>query len=111
MDTENTNDDKAMPPASAGSRGDACRAAFERWADGDGCLRTIKKKNGSYLDGPTRWAWEGWRAATLTDAEREAIDAGADALESLSRNDINGRIRAALMIAANTLRGLLERLK
>jgi hypothetical protein len=47
----------------------------------------------------------------LTDEEREAIDAGADALESLSRNDINGRIRAALMIAANTLRGLLERLK
>jgi hypothetical protein len=107
-----TPNDAAEPSlASAGSHGDACRAAFERWADGDGCLRTIKKKNGSYLDGPTRWAWEGWRAATLTDAEREAIDAGADALESLTRNDINGRIRAALMIAANTLRGLLERTK
>ena len=46
---------------------------------------------------------------TLTDAERQAVDAGADALESLASNDINGRIRAALMIAANTLRGLLER--
>jgi|688.fasta_scaffold119873_4 hypothetical protein len=111
MSDDNTQGGAEPSLASAGSHGDACRAAFERWADGDGCLRTIKKKNGSYLDGPTRWAWEGWRAATLTDAEREAIDAGADALESLSRNDINGRIRAALMIAANTLRGLLERLK
>jgi hypothetical protein len=47
--------------------------------------------------------------ARLTDAEREAIDAGADALESLAGNDNDGRIRAALMIAANTLRGFLKR--
>ena len=47
----------------------------------------------------------------LTDAERTAVDAGADALESLASNDNDGRIRAALMIAANTLRGMLDRLK
>jgi hypothetical protein len=38
-----------------------------------------------------------------------AVEAGADALESLASNDNDGRIRAALMIAANTLRGLLKR--
>jgi|688.fasta_scaffold755467_1 hypothetical protein len=45
----------------------------------------------------------------LTDAEREAMDAGADALESLASNDSDGRIRAALIVAANTLRGFLKR--
>ena len=50
-------------------------------------------------------------APTLTDEEREAMDAGADALESLASNDNDGRIRAALMIAANTLRGFLRRTK
>jgi hypothetical protein len=45
----------------------------------------------------------------LTDAEREAVDAGADALESIAANDNDGRIRAALLIAANTLRGFLKR--
>ncbi len=50
-----------------------------------------------------------YRSPTLTDEEREAVDAGADALESLASNDNDGRIRAALMIAANTLRGFLER--
>jgi hypothetical protein len=45
----------------------------------------------------------------LTDAEREALDAGADALESIAANDNDGRIRAALLIAANTLRGFLKR--
>jgi hypothetical protein len=73
MNTDNTQGVNEPSPASAGSHGDASRAAFERWADGDGCLRTIKKKNGSYLDGPTRWAWEGWRTAALTDEERVAI--------------------------------------
>jgi hypothetical protein len=47
----------------------------------------------------------------LTDEEREAMDAGADALEGLASNDNDGRIRAALMIAANTLRGFLNRTK
>jgi hypothetical protein len=73
MNSDNTQDAAEPSLASAGSHGDASRAAFERWADGDGCLRTIKKMNGSYLDSPTRWAWEGWQAATLTDEEREAI--------------------------------------
>jgi hypothetical protein len=50
-----------------------------------------------------------YRSPALTDAEREAVDAGADALESLASNDNDGRIRAALMIAANTLRGFLKR--
>ena len=67
MNTDNTQGGAEPSPASDGSRRDACRAAFERWADGDGCLRTIKKKNGSYLDGPTRWAWEGWQAARVAD--------------------------------------------
>jgi hypothetical protein len=74
------NDTNEPSPASDGSRRDACRAAFERWADEDGCLRTIKKTNGSYLDSPTRWAWDGWRAATLTDEEREALTYAAGSL-------------------------------
>jgi hypothetical protein len=59
----------------------------------------------------------GWFVAELfarptpTDEERGAMDAGADALESLAGNDNDGRIRAALMIAANTLRGFLRRTK
>jgi len=52
-----------------------------------------------------------YRSPSPTDAEREAMDAGADALESLASNDNDGRIRAALMIAANTLRGFLNRTK
>jgi hypothetical protein len=105
MNTDNTQDGAEPSPASVGSHGDERRSAFERWADGDGCLRTIKKKNGSYLDGPTRWAWEGWQAATLTDEERAAVDDGIDSVsgdESLSpsqRREI-----------ATSLRGLLRRL-
>ena len=60
--------------AMLGSHGAACREAFERWAEKDGRLRTIRKTNGAYLDASTRWAWEGWQAVTLTDAEREAIE-------------------------------------
>jgi hypothetical protein len=96
MSDDNTQDAAEPSLASAGSHGDACRAAFERWADGDGCLRTIKKKNGSYLDGPTRWAWEGWRAPSLTDAEREAISAAACICEDAGRTDIAVIINTAL---------------
>jgi len=100
MNNDNTQDGAEPSPASDGSRRDACRAAFERWADEDGCLRTIKKTNGSYLDSPTRWAWDGWRAATLTDEEREAVSRMSFLLEQHGwRED------------AAVFRGLLERLK
>jgi len=105
MDTDNTQGGAEPSPASDGSRRDACRAAFERWADGDGCLRTIKKTNGSYLDSPTRWAWDGWRAATLTDAELEAIEAARDILREME--DDNGEPFAA---EVDAISGLLERL-
>jgi len=115
MSDDNTQDAAEPSLASAGSHGDACRAAFERWADGDGCLRTIKKKNGSYLDGPTRWAWEGWRAATLTDKEREAMDpVDFGGLTDKEREAIEESIKFAFPAShptATTLRNLLQRTK
>ena len=112
-DSSTPQDDKAMSPASDGSRRDACRAAFERWADEDGCLRTIKKTNGSYLDSPTRWAWDGWRAATLTDEERDEIEGIVSDFQEIAEFNEErihphyaekARRRAAMLI------GLLERL-
>ena len=99
MSDANTRGCAEPSPASAGSHGEACRAAFERWADADGRFRTIKKTNGSYLDSPARWAWEGWRAAALTDEERDAIAWFAD------YGDLQSEARRA-----EVLKGLLGRL-
>ncbi len=112
MSNDNTQDGAEPSSASGGSHGGERRAAFERWADGDGGHRTIKKKNGSYLDGPTRWAWEGWQAATLTDEEREAIERLCEAVAEYSDIDrkANGCHADDDMAAVDVARGLLKRL-
>jgi hypothetical protein len=78
MSNDNTQEPAEPAPASAGSHGDERRAAFERWADVLG-LRISNWSSGRYLDSATQWAWNGWSAATLTDAEREAIWTVAEA--------------------------------
>jgi hypothetical protein len=56
------------------------------------------------LDSATEWAWLGWQAATLTDAEREAVQTAMNAYGD------NNDDRECAMIEA-TLWGLLERTK
>lgn len=101
-----------MSAGSRGSRGYKCRQSFERWAEKDGRLRTIRRTNGDYLDASARWAWEGWQAAALTDDERLAIERLCEAVTEYSEIDRKGNGCHADddMAAVVVARGLLKRL-
>ena len=94
------NDANEPSPASAGSRWPA--SAFEAWAARHGLQ--CRPCGSHYLDSATEWAWLGWQAATLTDAEREAVQTAMNAYGD------NNDDRECAMIEA-TLWGLLERTK
>jgi hypothetical protein len=105
-DLENTNDAAAMPPASAGSVKVACWAVM--WCDrmyghydfreeAEAIVRMLRD------EGDAKWqAVPLYRSPTLTDAEREAVDYFAVI------HAVDGE---PLCTHADTLRGLLERLK
>ena len=111
-DETKPQDSAAMSPASAGSQCEPVAwVAFA--ADASESVALFLTRDAAER-AARKYGWfvaELFARPALTDEERQAMDAGADALESLASNDNDGRIRAALMIAANTLRGFLNRTK
>jgi hypothetical protein len=114
MNTDHKNDAAEPSLASAGSHGEPVAWAVATPADGTASPCFFNENDARAYHSQMRGMRQLiplYRQPTLTDEEREAMDAGADALESLAGSDNDGRIRAALMIAANTLRGFLNRTK
>jgi hypothetical protein len=122
MSDDNTNRDAETSPASAGSRPVAWAVMngekplwvwYDKWDDAPPhavpLYRHQPVSSSNTFSGAGNHGERG--KPTLTDAERQAAGAGADALESLASNATDGRIRGALVIAANTLRGMLDRVK
>lgn len=98
MSDETTpQDSAAMPPASAGSVPMGSLSAFVAWRD-------EKLAKGEHDVNPYMVWCAGVRYATLTDAEREAIQAAIDRF----RDWVNGTDDEEREV---TLRGLLEQLK
>jgi hypothetical protein len=80
MDTENTNDDKAMPPASRGSHGDTL-SVLRTLIDGVRGMGLGDPDCGDRIEASdvVRWAVDEIARLRLTDAEREAIWTVAEA--------------------------------
>jgi hypothetical protein len=107
MDTENTNDDKAMPPASAGSQGPDITTRLRRWThsvdavfasdimdEAAGVIEKLRRRL-RLLDAAVR------SQPTLTDEERRAIEKSAREWDDCHETQA----------ISDTLRGLLERTK
>ena len=105
MDTENTNDSAAMPPASAGSHVELHRAV----------RALLEGVNARYAKNPREWTCPHMQALddmtqsepqpTLTAAEREAVE-WAIGVTARMYDDADGG-----PIKREALRGLLERAK
>jgi len=113
MDTENTNDDKAMPPASAGSH------PFWAWWSHDlgiGHFADIKSRAIAYRDAGCGEIFPIYRQPqpALTQDERWAIAAAvADARGQAYRAGrfVSSEVAATFEKQARLLLGLAERLK
>ncbi len=93
----------AMPPASAGSRGDQCRCGLTTRLVGDGCEHC----NPTMMIDILR---EQVAEMRLTDEELEAIANGASSLEAEAmREGLSINAKAYMRKHAATLRGLLAR--
>jgi len=113
MDTENTNDDKAMPPASAGSRGKPVawgvfygdgklHSPWDSQAKAECTALTMRK-----FDHLGVYASPLYRSPTLTEAEREAL---RKVLRRVREDYFAGRFADSVEVAA-VIDGLLERTK
>jgi len=107
MNTDSTQDGAEPSGASAGIHWSA--SAFEAWAARHGLQ--CRPCGSHYFDMATEWAWLGWKASTLTDEEREAIQRAIDSQQHRAA-EMHSRSWAAAAIDddCDTLRGMLERL-